>query len=353
MIRTGVTVGRMKRLIVMLLVLVGWNACASAQAPYFQGKTIRFIVGYPAGSTHDLWARLVGPYMTKYIPGNPMTIVQNMPGAGSAVAANYVYSAAKPDGLNIAVVNAGLYFDQLLGRKEVQFDWSKFSWVGSTTRSESLLYMWSAAPYKTIQDVRSATPLPKCGSTGTGNTGYYLPKLLEETIGAKFTIVTGYQGGAEIELAVERGEVQCRAISIPVYFGREPFHTWRQKGLARILIQTGKKKDARLADTPTFYELMDQYHTSDANRRLTGVLLGNAGFGLWPAMTSPGTPQDHVETLRGAFAKALNDQDLLAEAKKKTMEVDLITGEELESLAKEVVTQTPEIVSRMRKLLGE
>ena len=195
------------------------------------------------------------------------------------------------------------------------------------------MYMWSAAPYKTIQDVRSATPLPKCGSTGTGNTGYYLPKLLEETIGAKFTIVTGYQGGAEIELAVERGEVQCRAISIPVYFGREPFHTWRQKGLARILIQTGKKKDSRLLEAPTLYELMDQYHTSDANRRLTAVLLGNVGFGLWPAMTSPNTPKDHVKTLRGAFAKALNDQDLLAEAKKKTMEV--------------------EIVSRMRKLLGE
>ena len=137
MIRTGVTVGRVKRLFVVLLVLVIWHAYVFAQDPFFQGKTIRFIVGYPAGSTHDLWARLVGPYMTKYIPGSPMTIVQNMPGAGSAVAANYVYSAAKPDGLNIAVVNAGLYFDQLLRRKEVQFDWSKFSWVGSTTRSES------------------------------------------------------------------------------------------------------------------------------------------------------------------------------------------------------------------------
>ena len=147
--------------------------------------------------------------------------------------------------------------------------------------------------------------------------------------------------------------MQCRAISIPVYFGREPFHTWRQKGLARILIQTGKKKDSRLLEAPTLYELMDQYHTSDANRRLTAVLLGNAGFGLWPAMTSPNTPKDHVKTLRGAFAKALNDIDLLGEAKKKTMEVDLITGEELESLAKEVVTQTPEIVSRMHKLLGE
>jgi len=343
----------MKRLLVFLLVLLSWHSYAAAQAPYFQGKTMRFVVGYPAGSTHDLWARLVGPYMTKFIPGNPTTIVQNMPGAGSAIAANYVYGAAKPDGLSIAVVNAGLYFDQLLGRKEVQFDWSKFAWIGSTTRSESLLYMWANTPYKTIQDVRNATTPPKCGSTGTGNTGYYLPKLVEETIGAKFNIVTGYQGGAEIELAVERGEVQCRAISIPVYFGREPFHTWRQKALARVLIQTGKKKDSRLAETPTLYELMDQYHTSDANRRLTAVLLGNAGFGLWPAMTSPNTPQEHVKTLRSAFAKALNDPELLAEAKKKTMEVDLITGEELEALAKEVVTQTPEIVNRMRKLLGE
>ena len=343
----------MKRLFVVLLVLLSWHSYALAQTPYFQGKTIRFIVGYPAGSTHDLWARLVGPYMTKYISGNPTTIVQNMPGAGSVVAANYVYSAVKPDGLNIAVVNAGLYFDQLLGRQEVKFDWSKFAWIGSTTRSESLLYMWAAAPYKTIQDVRTATPPPKCGSTGTGNTGYYLPKLIEETIGAKFNIVTGYQGGAEIELAVERGEVQCRAISVPVYFGREPFHTWRQKGLAHILIQTGKKRESRLTEVPTLYELMDQYHTSDANRRLTGVLLGNAGFGLWPAITSPGAPQDHVKTLRGAFAKALHDPDLLAEAKKKTMEVDLITGEELQGLAKEVVTQSPDIVHRMRKLLGD
>lgn len=343
----------MKRLFIVLAVLVSWHAGALAQTPYFQGKTIRFVVGYPAGSTHDLWARLVGPHMTKFIPGNPNTIVQNMPGAGSAVAANYVYSAAKPDGLSIAVVNAGLYFDQLLGRKEVQFDWSKFAWIGSTTRSESLLYMWANTPYKTIQDVRNATTPPKCGSTGTGNTGYYLPKLIEETIGAKFNIVSGYQGGAEIELAVERGEVQCRAISIPVYFGREPFHGWRQKGLARVLIQTGRKKDSRLAETPTLYELMDQYHTSDADRRLTAVLLGNAGFGLWPAMTSPGTPQEQVKMLRGAFAKALNDPDLLAEAKKKTMEIDLITGEELETLAKEVVTQPPEIVNRMRKLLGE
>jgi len=291
----------MKNIIFLLVALTVWNTEAGAQTPYFQGKTIRFVVGYPAGSTHDLWARLVGPHMTKYIPGNPITIVQNMPGAGSATAANYVYGVAKPDGLSIAVVNAALYFDQLLGRKEVHYDWAKFAWIGSTTPSDSLLYMWAAAPYKTIQDVRAAPTPPKCGSTGTGNTGYFLPKLLEETIGAKFTIVAGYQGGAEIELAVERGEVQCRAISIPVYFGREPFLTWQKKGLARILIQTGKKKDARLRDAPTLYELMDQYKTAGPLRRLADVMLSAGSFGLWPAMTSPNTPDEYVKTLRAAF----------------------------------------------------
>ena len=242
-----------------------------------------------------------------------------MPGAGSVVAANYVYAIAKPDGLSLAVLNAALYFDQLLTRKEVQFDWSKFAWIGSTTRADSLLYMWGNAPYKTIQDVRSASTPPKCGSTGTGNTGYYLPKLLEETIGAKFHIVPGYQGGADIELAVERGEVQCRAISIPVYFGREPFHTWQKKGLARILIQTGKKREARLADSPTLYELMDQYKTPDSLRRLASVMLGNGAFGLWPMMASPGTPEEQVKALRSAFAKALGARNFRMKPRRKPL----------------------------------
>ena len=343
----------MKKLTILLAALTICGSDASAQTPYFQGKTIRFIVGYPAGSTHDLWARVVGPHMTKYIAGNPNTIVQNMPGAGSVTAANYVYGVAKPDGLSIAVVNAALYFDQLLKRDEVKFDWAKFAWIGSTTPSDSLLYMWAAAPYKTIQDVRNATTPPKCGSTGTGNTGYFLPKLLEETIGAKFNIVPGYQGGAEIELAVERGEVQCRAISIPVYFGREPFLAWQKKGLARILIQTGKKKDSRLRDVPTLYELMDQYKTSSSLQRLTEVMLSAGSFGLWPAMTSPNTPEEHVKTLRSAFTKALHSPELLAEAKQKNMEVELINSEDLAALAKEVVVQPPEIIAQMKKLMGE
>ncbi|MGH7832741.1 MAG: Bug family tripartite tricarboxylate transporter substrate binding protein [Candidatus Binatia bacterium] len=265
-----------------LLFFLLWASGAEGQAPYYQGKTIRIVVGYPAGSAHDMWGRLIAPQLTKFIPGNPNTIVQNMPGAGSMTAANYIYSVAKPDGLTLGIVNAALYFDQLLGRKEVQFDWSKFAWIGTSTRTDAMLYMWANTPYKTIHDVRSAAVPPKCGTTGTGNTGYYLPRLLEETIGAKFNLVTGYQGGADVDIAVERGEIHCRAFTIQVFFGREPFNTWRSKGLARVLVQTGKKRDPRLPDTPLLGELMDQYQTGEANRRLASVMLGSSGFGSCP-----------------------------------------------------------------------
>ena len=343
----------MKRLSFLLLFFWLSSPQATAQTPYFHGKTLRVLVGYPVGSAHDQWARLIAPQLTRFIPGNPATVVQIMTGAGSMVATNYVYNIAKPDGLTVGVINAALYFEQLLKRPEVKYDWSKFSWIGSSTRTNALLYMWANAPYKTIHDVRAATVLPKCGVTGTGNTGYYFPKLLEETIGAKFNLVTGYQGGADIELAVERGEVQCRAFSVQVFFGREPFHTWRSKGLVRVLVQTGKKRDPRLPETPLLSELMDQYRTAEASRRLAAVLLGSGEFGSCPMLATPGIPEEQVKTLRAAYAKALTSPELVSEAKKKGLEPELITGDEMEALSKEVIVQPPDVIGLMKKVMGE
>ena len=343
----------MKRLSFWLLLFLIGSSDVAAQTPYYQGKTMRIVVGYPAGSSHDQWARLIAPHLSKFLPGNPNVIVQNMSGAGSMVAANYVYGVAKPDGLTLAVVNAALYFDQLLAHQEAQFDWSKFSWIGSSTRTDAMLYMWADSPYKTIHDVRNAAVPPKCGSTGTGNTGYTLPKLLEQTIGAKFNLVTGYQGGAEIELAVERGEVQCRAFTIQVFFGREPFPTWRSKGQVRVLVQTGKKRDPRLPDTPLLSELMNQYRTADAYRRLANVMLASGGFGSCPTIGSLSVPEEQVKALRAAFAKALTSADLVAEAKKKGFDPELLSGEDLETLAKDVTVQPPEVIGSIRKLMGE
>jgi len=323
-----------------------------AQPQFFAGKTIRIIVGLPAGDVYDIYARVLAENMGKHIPGNPSIMVQNMPGASTMTAANYVYNVAKPDGLTFAIFLPALYFDQLIGKKEVQFDWAKFTWLGSFERSYNLLYMRADAPYKTIHDVTKASDPPKCGSTGTGGLAHAFMLLLNEAIGTKFNIVTGYQGGQEIDLAVERGEVHCRAFTVTSFFAREPFHTWRKKGFVRVLVQTGKKRDPRMADVPTVYELMDEYKTPQATRRLANLVLAAGEFGR-PIVATPGVPSDRVKILREAFSKTLGDADVVADIKKKKLELDPTSGEGLETLAKEVITTDREIIDRMQNLLGK
>ena len=339
-----------RRAFPFLLVLL-WSYDLPAQTPYYQGKTIRLVAGTPAGSVYDTYARLMAQFMPKYIPGTPNIIVQNMPGVASMVAANYIYTIAKPDGLTIGAIQPALYFDQLVGRKEVQFDWQKFSWIGNTTVSHHLLYIRADAPYKNIEDIRKSSVAPKCGSEGTASSAYYIPKLLEETLGSKFNVVTGYNAGTEVDLAVERGEVQCRAFTIAAFFAREPFHTWRKKGFVRVLMQTGKKRDANLPDVPSLHELMDQYKTQDSSRRLANVILAANEIGR-PIVGTPGIPAERVKILRDAFTKAVNDQELVEEAKKKRLELDPVSGEDLQTLASEIMAQPPEVVERMKKLLG-
>jgi tripartite-type tricarboxylate transporter receptor subunit TctC len=333
------------------LFVLFWNYDLPAQTPYYQGKTIRLVAGTPAGSVYDTYARLMAQFLPKYIPGTPNIIVQNMPGVASMVAANYIYSIAKPDGLTIGAIQPALYFDQLVGRKEVQFDWQKFSWIGNTTVSHHLLYIRADAPYKNIEEIRQSSVAPKCGSEGTASSAYYIPKLLEETLGAKFNVVTGYNAGTEVDLAVERGEVQCRAFTIAAFFAREPFHTWRKNGFVRVLIQTGKKRDANLPEVPSLHELMDRYKTNDSSRRLADVILAANEIGR-PIIGTPGIPTERLKILRDAFSKAVNDRELLEEAKKKRLELDPVSGEELQTLASEIMAQPPEVIERMKKLLG-
>lgn len=324
-----------------------------AQAPFYQGKSIRLVVGSPAGSTYDQYGRVLAQFIGKHIPGNPDVIVQNMGGAGSMIAANHVYRIAAPDGLTLGSILPAIYFDQLVGRKEVQFDYARFAWIGSSDRSNNLLIMRADTPYKTIHDVRGASELPKCTATGTGSIAYYMPKLLEETIGAKFNIVTGYSGAPEMDLALERGEAQCRAFTLTAFFShREPYRSWRKKGFVRVLIQTGSKRDSRLADVPTLYELMDQYKTPELSRRLARLVLSSGDLGR-PIIGPPGIPSDRVKILRQAFMKTLADPALLAEAEKRNLEIEPTGGEELEALAREVMSQPPEVVEQMRKLLGK
>jgi tripartite-type tricarboxylate transporter receptor subunit TctC len=327
------------------------NERASAQTPFYQGKTITLVVSSTTGGGYDLWARFVAGYIVKYVPGNPSIVVQNMPGAGNIIGANYVYGIAKPDGLTLGAINPALYFDQLVGRSEVKFDWAKFNWIGSPEKNDIVHYIRADSPLKTVEDLRNAKEPPKCGTTGTGSTGHYIPRLLEETLGIKTQIVSGYPGASDIELAIERGEVICWSPLLATYFGREPYKRWHKSGYVRVLLQTGAKRDPRLKDVPTLGELMQRYKTSEAGRRLSRVILTAATLGR-PIVTTPGVPAERVKILRDAYAKAIADTDLIGEAAKRGWDVNPLNGEELQALSKEVTTQPREIIDRMKWVLG-
>ena len=342
----------MRKLLLSLAVVFLSVAGVQAQAPFYQSKTITIIVGYLSGDGYDIWARLLAAHMGKHIPGNPAVIVQNMPGAGSMIAANHVYNVAKPDGLTLGSIGPSLYLDQVVGKKEVQFDWAKFGWVGSTESTPWLFYMNTNTPFKSIEDVRKAKEAPKCSATSTGTSGHFIPKLLEDAMGAKFTVVMGYKGGAEQDLAFERGEVVCRALSIPTFFAREPFTTWRKENRVRILLQTGRKRDPKMPDVPTIHELMNEYKTPASTRALVSAVLASGDIGR-PFIAPPGLAADRMNILRDGFKKTMSDPGFLAEVKARKFVADPEYGEELEKLAKEIVAQPREIAERMKKLLTE
>ncbi len=213
------------------------------------------------------------------------------------------------------------------------------------------MYMRADTPYKTIEDVRTASVPPKCGATGVTSSAYYMPKLLEEAIGAKFDVVAGYVAGQDIDLAVERGEVMCRAFTVNAFFAREPFITWRKKNFVRVLYQTGTRRDPRLKDVPLFDELMDKYKTPDHVRRLAKVILAADQFGR-PLVFPPGVAADRVKIIRDAFNRAISDPALRAEAERRRLDIDPTGGEELDALAKEVMNTPPDIVERVKKMIG-
>jgi tripartite-type tricarboxylate transporter receptor subunit TctC len=340
----------MNRIFLVVALLFISPANALPQAPFYQDKTLRIVAGYGAGSVDDAWTRMIARYLGKYIPGNPHIIVQNMPGAGAMIAANYVYKVAKADGLTLGGIRAGLYFDQLVGRKEVQFDWPRFTWLGTPTQVEQIIYIRANTPYKTIHDVRKAAVPPRCGATGTASTGYYVGNLLEETLGAKFNTLTGYKDGPEVDLAVEREEVHCRGISLETLFGREPLISWFKTGFVRVLVQTGKQRDPKLPDVPTIWELMNEHKTPEAGKRLATIILSVGAFGR-PYVSSPGLPPERAKILQGAFEKTLTDPDFQAQAKERRLELGPVAGVELAALAREVMAQPAEVVERMKRLL--
>ncbi len=318
---------------------------------FYKGKTIKVIVGFTSGGFYDRWSRLLARYVPKYLAGSPEMVVQNMPGAGGLIAANHMYGVAKPDGVTVGMLSYGMYLDQLVGRKEVQYDVRKFGWIGSPEKSDVLMYMRSDSPYKSLDDIRKATTPPKCGSTGTAGTDYILARLLEDTLGLKIDTVLGYPGGSEIDLAGGKGRG-----AMPWTYRRAVFRTGTLFILAQEKLRQRaglRRRQARPAHSRhADNEIFDKEKTPEESRRVADVILRGGDFGR-PWVLPPGTPTERVKELRDAYAKAMANTTLLDEAKKGKMEVEFVRGEELQQLAERMIGQPPGVIARVKKLLGK
>jgi tripartite-type tricarboxylate transporter receptor subunit TctC len=336
--------------------LMVWTASvqpANGQAgkPFYEGKTIQLLVASGPGATTDISARLVGRYLGKHIPGSPGIVVQNMPGAGGMVAANYVYNVAKPDGLTIAAISRANYIEQMVGRPEVKTDFRKLNWIGSFNKSPMMAACRSDTEYKSISAIRTAKTPPRFGQSGTGSISYVFVNLIEKILDLKVKNVTGFKSGRDTDLGLERGEIDCRATS-DVTVIRAPWNHWVQEKYVTFVLQQGPEKSPLLPPAPTVAELARP--EAKPYLMLMNVMLAYTEFDR-PFAAPPGVPMERVQMLRDGFERMLKDAEFAAEAK-KLLDWDgatYLSGEQLQRKMIATITQTPEVIKRIKEILAE
>lgn len=307
-------------------------APAQAQQPLFAGKTVTIIVGYNPGGGYDLMARLVGRHLTRFLPGNPTVIVQNMPGANSITAANHVYNVAKPDGLTLGAFNRNLILGQLVNAPGIRFDMNKFAWVGSPSSETTVLTIRADLPYRTPADLVKADPAVIVGATGPGASTYDFPLLLKALAKFNVRIISGYPSSADIMLAVERKEVDGRAGS---YSSTKPFI---DRGLVRAVVR-GRASVPAIAQLPMDEDLVPDARSKAVMRlRSTPEIIGR------PFMAPPGTPEAYVRAYWDAFTKMSQDPEFVAEAERAGFEISYTRGDEAQQIVRDVFTASPDIV---------
>jgi tripartite-type tricarboxylate transporter receptor subunit TctC len=327
-----------------LLVLASAALPTFAQSPFFQGKTIRIVVGFSAGGGYDTFSRTISRHLGRHVPGNPSVIVENMPGAGSLIAANTLYRLAKPDGLTIGNFAGGLVLGQVIGQPGIEFDARKFAWVGVPSRETSACALTKASGITTLEKWLAATTPVKLGGTSMGATTDDVPRVLAATIGVPVQLVSGYKGTSEIRLAAESGEIaggcwQWESIK----------STWRKAldaGEVSIVLQIAPKPHPDLPNVP----LADRFAKTDEARQVihAGIVIPSAIGRLYAL--PPRTPPDRVATLRAAFLATMRDPEFVADATRAKLEVDAIGGDELERLVVEMFKLNPAVVAKLKEI---
>ncbi|MGZ8467148.1 MAG: Bug family tripartite tricarboxylate transporter substrate binding protein [Candidatus Binatia bacterium] len=331
--------------ILLALALFASNVNAAERANFYQGKTVRIIVGLAAGGGYDLYARTLARHLGKHIPGNPAVVVENMTGAGSIIAANYLYKIAKPDGLTIGHYLGGIALQQLLGKSGIEFDALGFKYIGVPAQDSFIIGVHKATGITDVHAWIASKQLIKFGGIGPGAGSDDIPKILAATINLPAQVVAGYKGTAETRLAFNNGEVQATSNA-----WESTKSTWRnelESGTLKVVLQATLKSHPELKQIPVAYELAK---TDEAKKLMATVLRANSPT-VRPFMAPPATPNDRVQLLRKAFMDTWKDPELVAEAKKARLDIDPADGADLEQNIREIFKLEPSQIAKLKEIL--
>lgn len=319
-------------------------ARAQGTADFFKGKTITILIGTSAGNDYDFRGRLIARHLGRHIPGEPQLIPRNMPGGGGVVATNYVANVAPRDGTTLYMIMANMMTAQAMGLAGVQFDTRKFRWIGNTTSSPNVVNSWHTSGITRIEQTKTQELVL---GAPVGTAGALYATALQKVYGARIKLVTGYPGGAEVNVAMERGEVQGRGSnSWSSWKSTKP--DWLQDKKLNILVQIGLTRDKELPDVPLLLELA----SNDLDRQVMAFISAETAISR-ALVAPPDVPADRIEALRRAFDAAMRDPELLADAARSKIDIQPTNGEASQRIADGIANAQPQVIARARELFGD
>jgi tripartite-type tricarboxylate transporter receptor subunit TctC len=323
-----------------LLAAAATPAAADAVSDFYKGKTMTLVVSTGAGGTYDTVARTIAKYIPKHIPGEPVVIIKYMPGAGHVLATNFMYNQAPKDGTHIATIGNAIPLHQILDGKGVRYDARKFNWLGTTGISNLMTVAWAASGIKSMDDAMKKEVT--AGSTGAGSGTMLYPTVTNNVVGSKFKIIAGYRKATEIDLAMERGEVQVRSgFSYGSLSHEHP--DWLKEKKVVMLFQVGGEREEDFPDVP----LMTDLAKNDEQRQVLKLISSTTALGR-PYLTTPGVPADRLNALRAAFTATVKDPGFLADAKKLDFDLKPLGADKVTEIVNDTINTSPDIVEKAK-----
>ncbi|MDB5594392.1 MAG: tripartite tricarboxylate transporter family receptor [Hyphomicrobiales bacterium] len=313
-------------------------------ADFYRGKNLELYIGYSVGGGYDIYARLLARHLGRHMPGNPTVVPRNMEGAGSLRLTNWLYTAAARDGSVIGTISRGVPFDPIMQRPGSQFEATKFSWIGSANDEVSICVTWHTSGVTTMDDLKKK-PIA-VGAAGAGSDDDQFPRVINAVLGTKMQVISGYPGGNDIILAMERGEVSGRCgWSWSSVKSSHP--EWVRDKKINILSQLGLSKHPDLPNVPSIME----FAKTDEDTQILRLIFARQGLGR-PFVGPPGIPADRLAALRKAFSETMADPEFLADAEKAKLEINPLNGAQVEALVRQVYAETkPDVAKRAAAML--